>query len=98
MVEKIISNLRNFRDIVLAAQGLVNEQFNANAKLLGAPEKKKNLFNQKLQTFQETVKNSTFLSDVEKKLFADLTPAATYEKAREIILQLTEKEIKSPLA
>lgn len=97
MVEKIISNLRDFRDIVLAAQSLVNEQFNANAKLLGAPEKKKNLFNQKLKTFQETVKNST-LSDVEKQSLADLTPAATYEKAREIILQLTKQEIKNPLA
>jgi hypothetical protein len=98
MVEKIVSNLRDFRDIVLAAQSLVNEQFNANAKLLGAPEKKKSLFNQKLKTFQETVKNSTFLSDVEKKSFADLKPGTTYEKAREIILQLTRQEIKSPLA
>ena len=97
MVEKIISNLREARDIVLAAQSLVNEQFNANAKLLGAKEKKKNLFDEKLELFKASVKNSLFLLDEEKAAVAKLQTRELYELAREIILKLTKKEIKSPL-
>lgn len=97
MVKRIISNLREARDIVLAAQSLVNEQFNANAKLLGAKEKKKNLFDEKLELFKTTVKNSLFLSNEEKNAVAKLQTRELYELAREIILELTKKEIKSPL-
>lgn len=97
MVERIVSNLRETRDIVLAAQSLVNEQFNANTTLLGF-SKRENLFNQKLKILKKTIKSSTFLTPEEKKAFAKLTSVEAYQKAREIILQLTKKEIKNPLA
>ena len=92
MVEKIISNLREARDIVLAAQSLVNEQFNANAILGG-----KNLFDEKLELFKVVVKESLFLSNEEKAATAKLQTSELYNLAREIILELTKKEIKSPL-
>lgn len=93
IVSKILSDLRESRDLVLAAQNLVNNQFNANATLLGF--KVKNNSNQ-LKKFKETVKKSTFLSEKEKKLFWEDDKA--YRLARETILQLTKREIKNPLA
>jgi hypothetical protein len=95
MVKKIVSNLRESRDIVLSAQELVNEKFNFNANSLSG-QLQKNSFEQKLNNFIKTVKASVFLSDEEKKI-VDQKPEEIYEFARGIILGLVKTEIKNPL-
>ena len=95
MIEKIISNPNGFRDLLLAAQGLVNEQFNANAQTMFGAEVKKTAYSQKLKKFKKVVKESTLLTEEEKKLFKN--DNNSYRLAREIILQFTAKEIKNPL-
>jgi len=98
MVEKIILNLGlgEVRDIVFAAQNLVNEQFNKNARLLSGKQKR-NFFYLKLKRFSKAVNNSQILSSEEKELFSKLEDNKVYELAREIILWLIKKEIKDPL-
>jgi len=98
MIQKIISNLRETSNIVLAAQSLVNEQFNINTELLSANKKKRSLFNHKLSLFNKAIQDSTFLSAEEKFFFTSKMPVEEYQLIREIILELTKKEIKNPLA
>ncbi|MFZ2310336.1 MAG: hypothetical protein WAW11_02220 [Patescibacteria group bacterium] len=99
MIQKIISNLGLASDIVLAAQSLVNEQFRLNANTLGIFEKTvRNHLKAKNEKFKTAVQESTFLSQVEKQRFAELTSDESYEIARGIILTLTQREIKNPRA
>ena len=62
MIEKIISNPREFRDLLLAAQGLVNEQFNANAQTMFGAEVE-TTYSQKLKKFKKMVKESKLLPE-----------------------------------
>ncbi len=94
MIEKILSDPHGFRDLLLAAQGLVNEQFKANAQNIfwnqaGSAQVKK------LKKLKKAVKKSTLLTEEEKNLFEKDNDA--YRLAREIILRFTAQEIKSPL-
>lgn len=94
MIEKIISDPHGFRDVILAAQGLVNEQFNANAqKLFG--NKAETAHSKKFKKFKKSVTESELLTKEEKSSLK--TDDDFYKSAREIILQFTAKEIKSPL-
>lgn len=96
MIEKIISNYNGFRDLLLAAQGLVNEQFDANTqKLFGDQENSVQV--EKLKNFKKTVKESILLTEKEKRKFQRLSNEDSYQLAREIILRFTAQEIKSPL-
>ena len=97
MVEKIISNLKDYRDIVVAAQKLVNEEYNIQVQLLGG-SKKRSFLNSRLNKFIKTIRNSEFLTEEEKSDFSKLNEKEIYQLAREIILELVKKEIKNPLA
>lgn len=96
MIQKILSNPNGFRDLLLAAQGLVNEQFDANTqKLFGENEDSAQV--EKLKNFKKTVKESILLTEKEKRKFQRLSNEDSYQLAREIILRFTAQEIKSPL-
>lgn len=96
MIEKILSNPHGFRELLLTAQGLVNEQFNTNAQSLGA-EAEKSACSNNLKKFKKTVEESDLLTEKEKKKFARLKNEDAYQLAREIILRFTAQEIKSPV-
>ena len=96
MIKKIISNLNDCRDIVLAAQNLVNEVYSSNIQLLDGV-KKRGYFSSKLKIFVETIKKSDFLTEKEKLDFSKLNKKEIYKLAREIIIELIKKEIKNPL-
>ncbi len=96
IIEKILSNPNGFRDLLLAAQGLVNEQFDANTqKLFGDQENSVQV--EKLKKFLNTAKESTLLTEKEKRKIQRLNNEDSYQLAREIILRFTAQEIKSPL-
>lgn len=96
MVKKIISNLRESRDIVLSAQELVNEQVNTNINSLSG-QNKKNKFEKKLKNFIMAIESSTLLT-ADEKAITQQKPEEIYNRAREITLELIKTEIKNPLA
>jgi len=97
MIKKIISNLNDCRDIVLAAQNLVNEVYSSNIIQLLGGLKKRSYFSSKEKKFIETINNSDFLTEKEKSDFNRLDKKEIYMLAREIIIELIKKEIKNPL-
>lgn len=97
LVRKILGDLNNCRDVVLAAQDLVNEVYTSNAQLLDG-SRKRSYFSSKEKKFIQTINNSDFLTKKEKSDFNRLDKKEVYKLAREIILELIKKEIKNPLA
>lgn len=95
LVKKILGDLNNCRDVVLAAQDLVNEVYTSNAQLLDG-SKKRSYFNSKEKKFIQKV--NSVLTEKEKSYFNRLDKKEKYKLAREIILELIKKEIKNPLA
>lgn len=96
LVRKILDDLNNCRDVVLAAQDLVNEVYASNAKLLDGL-KKRSYFSSKEKKFIQKI-NDSVLTKKEKSDFNRLDKKEVYKLAREIILELIKKEIKNPLA
>ena len=95
MIEKIISNPQGFGDLLLAAQGLINEQYDANTqKIFGSQADSAQV--EKIKIFKKMVTESILLTEEEKNLFENDSDA--YQLAREIILQFTAQEIKSPVS
>lgn len=95
MIEKIISNLKDYRDIVLSAQELVNERFNYNANSLSG-QTTTPITDQKLKNFINKVNASSFLTSEEKKSIGEKSEDV-YKTARAITLALVKTEIKNPL-
>lgn len=85
------------RGIIRAAQKLVNEEFDKNCASLMDGKKHDHKMDHKLEKFEKSIKASAILSNEEKNTFSQLDKTSKIQLARDIILSLLNKELKSPL-
>ncbi len=91
MIEKIISNIKENKAIILAAQNLINETFDgAVEKILGAPNRRGSTKKRTIE-FRRAIHESKTLTEEEKRDVEYLCDKKVYKKAREIILELIKK-------
>lgn len=94
MVKKIVSNIKENKAIIVAAQNLINETFDGAAeRILGKTERRGSTRKRTIE-FRRAIHESKTLTEEEKRDVEYLCDKKVYKKAREIILELTKKEIK----
>lgn len=99
MKNKIVGTgcLYKNRGIIQAAQKLVNEEFDKNCTDLITGKKHGHKTDHKLENFERSIKLSAAFTDAEKDTFFRMDRTLKIQLAREIVLSLLNKELKSPL-